>query len=71
VRAGAGLIQVDCAADGVAQLWRMVTTPYGFALAPVGADLVIGVSAGRYYGRRPLVLQTPNERRYQSWTAVA
>ena len=71
VRTGAALIQVDCATDGVAQLWRLVTTPYGFALAPVGADLVIGVSAARYYGRRPLVLQTPNERRYQSWTAVA
>jgi len=71
VRAGAPLVQRTCDAASAAQAWRLVTTAFGFALAPVSVDLVVGVSGSRYYGRRPLVLQAPNQRRYQSWTAVA
>jgi hypothetical protein len=70
VRAGAPLVQRTCDAASAAQAWRLVTTAYGFSLAPLSVDLVVGVSGSRYYGRRPLVLQTPNQRRYQSWTAV-
>jgi hypothetical protein len=74
-RAGAPLVQQTCNAASAAQAWRLVTTAYGFSLAPANrapasVDLVVGVSGSRYYGRRPLVLQVPNQRRYQSWTAV-
>ena len=69
-RTGTALIQRTCDATSTAQQWRLQPTAYGFALAPVNADLVVGVGGARYYGRRPLVLQTPSQRRYQSWTAV-
>jgi hypothetical protein len=71
VRTGAPLVQRTCDAASAGQAWRLLGTAYGFSLAPVGVDLVVGVSGSRYYGRRPLVLQTPSQRRYQSWTAVA
>jgi hypothetical protein len=71
VEEGAPLVQRACAAAGVGQAWQLVASTYGFELRPAGSELVVGVSAGQYYGRRPLVLQTSNQRRYQSWTAVA
>jgi len=70
-RAGAPLVQQACNASNPTQHWRLVSTAYGFSLAPAAGDLVVGVSASRFNGRRPLVLQAANERRYQSWTAVA
>jgi hypothetical protein len=72
VGVGAPLVQRACDATSAGQAWRLVTSTFGFSLTPApAADLVVGVSAAQFYGRRALVLQPPNERRYQSWTAVA
>jgi len=67
VRAGTPLVQQACANGNAAQEWRVVSTPYGFALAAGTSDLVVGVGGIRYRGSRILVLQNRNERRYQSW----
>jgi hypothetical protein len=70
VAAGAPLVQQTCDGAQVSSRWRLVPTAYGFALGTVGANLVVGIGGTRYYGHRLLVLQTPSQRRYQSWTAA-
>jgi len=69
-QAGAPLVQQTCDAAAVGQQWRLVDTEYGFALRTASGDLAVGVGNSRYRGCRLLVLQRPNERRYQSWTAA-
>ena len=70
LRPGTPLVQYTCDAANTAQRWRLMPTAYGFAVASAGANLVIGAGGTRYYGYRALVLQTPNQLRYQSWTAA-
>lgn len=67
VRAGTALVQQACQATGTTR-WRIVSTTYGFALAPAGSDLLLGVGGIRYRDARMLVLQPANQCRYQSWT---
>jgi hypothetical protein len=68
-RAGVPLVQQTCDTAAAGQQWRLVDTPYGFALHTATGDLTVGVGNARYRGCRLLVLQQPNQRRYQSWTA--
>jgi len=63
---GATLVEAACDTHQNAQLWRLVKTAYGFTLTNEG--LVIGVGNVRYGDSRMLVLQKPNQARYQSWT---
>ncbi|MBU2666653.1 RICIN domain-containing protein [Actinoplanes bogorensis] len=67
--AGTPLVQGDCSAGNVAK-WTLQASPYGFTLRTTDGGLVAGVGDQRYGAHRTLVLQTSNNQRYQSWTAV-
>ncbi|MGK5677859.1 RICIN domain-containing protein [Actinoplanes sp. URMC 104] len=66
--AGAPLVQAECS-GGKAARWTLQASPYGFTLRTDGG-LVAGVGDQRFGAHRVLVLQTGNDQRYQSWTAV-
>jgi hypothetical protein len=67
--AGAPLVQGDCAGDD-AQLWMVRHTDHGFSLSTAVGGLVVGAGSQRFGAHRVLVLQTPDQARHQSWTAV-
>jgi hypothetical protein len=61
---GTPIVQQSCAN---APLWSAVRTPRGMQLRTTDG-LVLGVGRERYFDSRLLVLQQPNDTRYQSWT---
>jgi hypothetical protein len=67
--AGAPLVQVDCNSAG-GQRWAVQNTDHGFSLGTTVGGLVMGVGAQRFGAHRLLVLQTPDQTRHQSWTAL-
>jgi hypothetical protein len=68
--AGLAVVTQPCDPADVAQRWRLVPTAYGFQITTVDSRLVLGVGGTSYRGLRVLVLQTPSQRRYQSWTTT-
>ena len=61
---GTPIVQQSCAN---APLWTATSTRYGLQLKATGG-LVLGVGRERYFDNRLLVLQKPNDTRYQNWT---
>jgi hypothetical protein len=67
--AGAPLVQDDCTSAASGR-WALFATDYGFSLRTTAGGLVAGVGSQRFGASRLLVLQTPEQARHQSWTAV-
>jgi len=61
---GTPIVQQACDS---APLWSVQPTAHGIQLKTTGG-LVLGVGRERYFDYRLLVLQKPNDSRYQNWT---